>query len=499
MNALELDSTMNAATENPLFAGEVYAMTIDGQAVAGQAVGGSGTIPVIDPATGATFASAPDCTPMQLDEAVASARAAFVKWRAVPIANRQELVSRAGDVLIANADALARLFTREQGRPFAMALQEITGAGEWLRKVATMTPPVHVAEDSETQLIETRYVPLGVVCAIAPWNFPVTLAMWKVGPALVAGNTMVLKPSPFTPLCTLLIGRLFADIFPPGVLNVISGGDQLGPQMTAHGGFAKISFTGSTATGKRVMETAAKELKRVTLELGGNDAAIVLPDVDLDEVAQKIFFGAFFNTGQICIATKRLYVHESIYDGLRDRLVALAGAIKVGDGSEQGSVLGPIQNRRQYDRVLGLLDDARATGLVLIEGMAVPDNGGYFVPVTIVDNPPETSRVVQEEAFGPILPMMKFADVDEVIARANASEYGLAGAVWSKNTDRALDIARRIETGTVWINQNLNLRPDTPFAGHKQSGLGVENGMEGLLEYMQPQSIYLARGPSTQV
>jgi acyl-CoA reductase-like NAD-dependent aldehyde dehydrogenase len=302
----------------------------------------------------------------------------------------------------------------------------------------------------------------------------------------------VLKPSPFTPLCTLKIGQLFADIFPPGVFNVISGGDELGPMMTSHPGFAKISFTGSTATGKRVMESAAKDLKRVTLELGGNDAAIVLPDVDLDEVAQKIFFGAFFNSAQICVATKRLYVHEDVYDGLRDRLAAIASAVKVGDGGEQGTVLGPIQNKRQYDRVMDLLDDARANQLTLIQGSAVPE-AGYFVPVTIVDNPPESSRVVQEEAFGPILPMLKFADIDDVIDRANASDYGLAGAVWSKDTAKAVDIARRMETGTVWINQNLNLRPDTPFGGHKHSGAGVENGMEGLLEYMAPQAVYLAR------
>jgi acyl-CoA reductase-like NAD-dependent aldehyde dehydrogenase len=361
-----------------------------------------------------------------------------------------------------------------------------------MQAVATMAPPAHVMVDSDQQRIETHYVPLGVVCAIAPWNFPVNLAMWKVAPALVAGNTMVLKPSPFTPLCTLKIGELFRDIFPPGVLNVISGGDALGPLMTAHPGFAKISFTGSTATGKRVMESAAKDLKRLTLELGGNDAAIVLPDVDLDEVAPKIFFGAFANTAQICVATKRLYVHEDVYDGLRDRLVAIARGTKVGDGAEQGTGLGPIQNQRQYERVLELLEDARAQGLTLHQGGEAPASG-YFIPITIVDNPPEEARVVQEEAFGPILPMLRFSDVEEVIARANDSPYGLAGAVWSKDVERAVDIAHRLETGTVWVNQNLNLRPDTPFAGHKQSGFGVENGLEGLLEYMAPRSVYVAR------
>jgi acyl-CoA reductase-like NAD-dependent aldehyde dehydrogenase len=464
-----------------------YVMTIGGRSVVGET-----SIDVINPATGEVFAQAPDCTSGQLDDAVASAKAAFKSWRNVPIEARQAAVRKAGDVLLANADELARLFTREQGRPVDAAKQEIQGAALWLQAVAGMTPPVHVSEDSPQQFIETRYVPLGVICAIAPWNFPVTLAMWKVAPALVAGNTMVLKPSPFTPLCTLKIGELLRDVFPPGVLNIISGGDALGPMMTSHPGFAKISFTGSTATGKRVMESAAKDLKRVTLELGGNDAAIVMPDVDLDDVAQKIFFGAFFNTAQICVATKRLYVHESVYDGLRDRLLAIASSVKVGDGADQGSVLGPIQNKRQYDRVMALLEDAKASNLTLLQGAETPAKG-YFIPVTIVDNPPESARVVQEEAFGPILPMLKFKDVDDVIERANASEYGLAGAVWSKDVSKAIEIARRMETGTVWINQNLNLRPDTPFAGRKGSGLGVENGMEGLLEYMAPQAVYVAR------
>ncbi|ABS62646.1 aldehyde dehydrogenase [Parvibaculum lavamentivorans DS-1] len=465
-----------------------YVMTIDGTAVASEA-----TIDVVNPATGKPFAFAPDCSKAQLDAAVAAAGSAFKNWRRTPIAERQAMVAKAGDLLVAHADEMARLFTREQGRPVELAKREIVGAGMWMTAVAEMTPPVHVSEDSDKQFIETRYVPLGVICALAPWNFPVNLAMWKVAPALVAGNTMVLKPSPFTPLCTLKIGELFADVFPAGVFNVISGGDELGPMMTRHPGFAKISFTGSTATGKRVMESAARDLKRVTLELGGNDAAIVLPDVDLDAVAQNIFLGAFLNTSQICVATKRLYVHEDIYDGLRDRLVAIARTTKVGDGAEQGTVLGPIQNKRQYDRVVALLEDAKANRLTLIHGAAIPESDGYFVPVTIVDNPPEDSRVVQEEAFGPILPMLKFSDIDDVIDRANASEYGLGGQVWSADTDKAIEIARRLETGTVWVNQMLNLRADTPFGGHKQSGFGVENGMEGLLEYMVPQAVYVAR------
>lgn len=460
-------------------------MTINGRGVTSPQV-----IKVINPATGEAFATAPDCTREQLDDAVGTARRAWEGWRRTPLGERQAAVRRVAGVLRDHADALARLFTAEQGRPLKAARQEITGAADWLDVVAGMSPPEHLTERPDGQRIHTRHVPLGVICAIAPWNFPVSLAMWKLGPALVAGNTMVLKPSPFTPLCTLRIGELLRDVLPAGVLNVISGGDRLGPWMTAHPGFAKISFTGSTATGKAVLASAAADLKRVTLELGGNDAAIVMPDVDVDAVAQKIFFGAFFNTAQICVATKRLYVHEDIYDALRERLVAIARSVKVGDGTEQGTVLGPIQNRRQFDRVMELLDDARRNGLTLLQGADVPASG-YFIPVTIVDNPPETSRVVQEEAFGPVLPMMRFSDVDEVVARANDSPYGLAGAVWSADEAAAIAIAERLETGTVWINQNLNIRPDTPFAGHKQSGFGVENGMEGLLEYTVPQAIHL--------
>lgn len=462
-----------------------YRMLIGGELVSSPA-----TIDVINPATGVSFANAPNCTREQLDLTVQIAMEAFKSWRSTPISKRQRCLLAAADLLEANASELSRLFTREQGRPTDGAIAEIGIGVTWLRAYAAMEPPVHVVDSGDGQWVETRYVPLGVVGAISPWNFPVNLSIWKIAPALLAGNTLVLKPSPYTPLCMLKIGELFQKVFPAGVLNIISGDDDLGPMMTSHPGFAKISFTGSTATGKKVLEAAAKDLKRVTLELGGNDAAIVLPDVDVEGVAQSIFFGAFFNTSQICVATKRLYIHAEIYDRMRDQLAMIAEQATVGDGSEQGTVLGPIQNERQYQRVTGLLKDARDTGLTLIEGAAVPQTG-YFVPVTLVDNPPENSRVVQEEAFGPILPLLKFNDIDEVIERANASEYGLAGSVWSADVEAAKSIARRLETGTVWINQNLVLRPDVPFAGHKQSGFGVENGLEGLLEYMAPQAVYV--------
>ena len=467
--------------------------------IAGRPAGAAGTIDVINPATGLSFASAPNAGAAELDAAVTAATEAFPGWKRLGIAERRAKLMALADAIEANAAALGSLFLREQGRPAPLAEREINSGATWLRTVGNQDVPVEVAEDTETRRVEVHHEPLGVVCGLVPWNFPFLLAIWKIAPALLTGNTMVIKPSPFTPLCLLKLGELSRDILPPGVLNVLSGDDALGPLMTAHPGFAKISFTGSTATGKRVMETASKDLKRVTLELGGNDAAIIMPDVDIEKVAQQLFFGAFFNSAQICIATKRMYIHADIYDALRDKLHELAKEASVGDGSQQGVMFGPVQNAPQYRRVTALIDEARAEGLTLLEGAAVPDGGGYFIPITLVDNPPESSRVVTEEAFGPVLPLLKFDDLDDVIARANDSEYGLAGAVWSDDIDQAVAIAHRMETGTVWINQNLANGPHIPFAGAKQSGMGMENGLEGLLEYTQAKSIFIPKKMSEAV
>lgn len=468
-------------------AAETYEMLIDGKAVAGAA-----TIAVRNPATEQVFGYAPAADADDLNNAVSAATRAFPAWRDLPLAERKKTLLAAADIIDAHAAELAALFTKEQGRPLRGAKAEIRGSAFWLRATTNLDLPLEVTEDTDTRRIEVHHVPLGVVCGIVPWNFPVLLAFYKIGPALMAGNTMVLKPSPLTPLVMLRIGVLIRDCFPDGVLNIISGGDELGPLMTAHKGFAKISFTGSTATGRRVMETASKDLKRITLELGGNDAAIVMPDVDVDAVADQLFEGAFHNTAQVCVATKRMFIHADIYDRLRDRLHQLAKETRVGDGAEQGNRYGPIQNEAQYRRVLALLDDARTTGLTLLEGGPVPEIG-YFIPLTLVDNPPDDSRVVVEEAFGPILPLLKFHDVDEVVARANDTEYGLAGAVWSADIEQATAIAHRLDTGTVWINQNLYSTPFTPLAGAKQSGFGQENGVAGLLEFTRPKAIYIPK------
>lgn len=462
-----------------------YPMLIDGRAETSEAL-----LDVINPATEAVVGRVPDCTPEQLDAAVAAARAAFPGWRDTPYAERQAALRSIAAALTAHAEELKLLLTAEQGKPHAAALAELGAAVWWIGAVAEQELPETVSDAMPGLRSVTRHVPLGVVGAIVPWNFPVLLAIWKIGPALLTGNTMVLKPSPNTPVTTLRLGELLRDLLPPGVLNIVSGGDSLGPWMSAHPGIDKISFTGSTATGRKVMASAAANLKRLTLELGGNDAAIVLPDADVDAIAEPLFWAAFANSGQVCVAAKRVYVHSSIYDALAAALVAVARRVRMGDGAAEGTALGPVQNRAQYERVKGLIAASREAGHRFLVGGTVAEGQGYFVPVTLVDDPPDDARVVREEAFGPVLPLLRYDELDDAIARANACEYGLGGSVWSSDLDAAAAVAARLETGTVWINSAQGLTPFAAFAGHKQSGVGAENGLEGLLEFTVPQTLY---------
>jgi acyl-CoA reductase-like NAD-dependent aldehyde dehydrogenase len=463
-----------------------YTMTIDGKSV-----GASSTFEVFNPATEEVIAAAPEATREQFEAAVSAAKAAFPAWSARPLAERQAFVSRLGDAIEAHAEEFMRLLTREQGKARKGAEWEVGGSYIWCREIAKQELPLHVVEQTEGRTVETRRVPLGVVGGITPWNFPILLAVWKIAPALVAGNTMVLKPSPYTPLCTLKLGEIVRDILPPGVLNVVSGGNELGSWLTQHKDIRKISFTGSTATGRKIMEACSSNLKRITLELGGNDPAIVLPDVNVQETAEKLFWAAFQNSAQFCVAAKRLYIHEDIYDELADALVAYARTVKVGDGADQGTDLGPIQNRMQFEKLKNLLADAKDKGQHFLLGGEVEDRKGFFVPVTIIDNPPEDSRVVVEEAFGPVLPLLKFKDINDVIDRANDTEYGLAASVWGKDIAAARGIAERIEAGTVWVNEIHSFSPHVAFGGHKQSGIGIENALEGLSEYTNSQTLVI--------
>ncbi|GMM92726.1 aldehyde dehydrogenase family protein [Qipengyuania sp. MTN3-11] len=462
--------------------------------IGGEMVTTAGTLEVINPANEQVIATVPSCGKDELDRAVAAARTAFKTWRKTSPEERKKVVQGIAAAIKENADELFRLLTSEQGKPHAQAQQEIYGAAGLAAAQATLTLDDVINQDDDTRLSRTRRVPVGVVGGIVPWNFPVMMAIQKIVPALISGCTIVLKPSPFTPLTTLRIAELIRDVVPAGTVNIITGPDELGPLITEHPDIDKITFTGSTATGKKIMEGASRDLKRITLELGGNDASIVLPDADVEKVAEQLFWSSFSNAGQICVAAKRIYIHEDIYDDLSKAIAEYAKGVTVGDGSHQGTGVGPIQNKKQFDRVCELIQDAKDNGYqFLVGGEVDPSGSGYYVPITILDNPPEDARIVAEEQFGPVMPLMKFSSVDEVIARANASEYGLAGAVWTKDTDQGVAIAEQLETGTVWINEFLHISPFAPFGGHKQSGFGAEYGTEGLKEFTYPQVITVKR------
>ena len=449
---------------------------------------------VVNPANEEVIGQVPACGQAELDKAVAAAREAFKTWRKTSLEERRAAIMAISGAIKENGEELFRLLTSEQGKPHAQAQQEIYGAAGMSAAQSTLELEDEINEDSDARLSRTRRVPVGVVGGIVPWNFPVMMAIQKIVPAMLSGCTIILKPSPFTPLTTLRIAELIADKVPKGVVNIITGEDSLGPLITQHPDIDKITFTGSTATGKKIMEGASADLKRITLELGGNDASIVMPDADPKKVAEQLFWSSFSNAGQICIAAKRIYIHEDIYDELSEAIVEYARNVKVGDGAQQGTGVGPIQNKKQYDRVLELIEDARDKGYkFLLGGDKDPSGTGYFVPLTILDNPPEDARIVAEEQFGPVMPLMKFKTEDEVIAKANNSEYGLAGAVWTANPDKGVEIAEQLETGTVWVNEFLHLSPFAPFGGHKQSGFGAEYGKEGLKEFTYPQVITVKR------
>jgi acyl-CoA reductase-like NAD-dependent aldehyde dehydrogenase len=464
-----------------------YSLLIDGRLVAG-----AHTMPVINPATEEVLVQCPRASVEQLNQAVAAAKAAFPGWAATPIGERRKVIVQMAEAIEKNANELARILTQEQGKPIGDATGETMAMAGFFRYFASLDLPMRVIEDSAGRKVEAHRRPLGVVGAIIPWNFPLMILAFKLPPALLAGNTLVVKPAPTTPLASLKFAELVAGILPPGVLNFVTDANDLGDVLTHHPDVRKISFTGSTATGRKVMASAAETLKRITLELGGNDAGVVLDDAKPKTVAKGIFDGAFMNSGQVCLAIKRLFVHESIYDEMCDELARLCEAAIVDDGLKQGTNLGPLQNKMQYEKVKAFLDDARAHGKI-VAGGEVMDRPGYFIRPTIVRDIAEGSRLVDEEQFGPVLPILKYADTDEAIRRANNTSYGLGASVWSSNLERAHDVASKLEAGTVWINKHLDMAPHIPFGGAKTSGLGVEFAEEGLAEFTQLQVINMAR------
>jgi acyl-CoA reductase-like NAD-dependent aldehyde dehydrogenase len=462
-----------------------FAHLIDGRLETSEA-----SFDVINPSTDTAFARCPDASRDQFERAVAAARRAFRSWKNTSFEERRDCLSRWCDALQRRLDELAVILTMEQGKPVAVAKAEIERAIYIVRHLITIPVEPQVLRNDATGRAELHYKPLGVVAGITPWNVPIVMAAPKIASALYTGNTMILKPSPYTPLATLLLGEIAADIFPPGVLNILAGGNDLGQWMTEHAGIDKINFTGSVGTGKRVMASASSSMKRVTLELGGNDAAIVLNDVDPKAIAARLFQGAFGNSGQVCQAIKRLYVHDDVYEAVVSELVAIARRVKVGDGFEEGVEYGPIQNKMQYQRVLEILEDtARQPGVRIMAGGHALDRPGYFIAPTIVADIAEGTRLVDEEPFGPVLPVIRFRDLDEVIERANDTRFGLAGSVWTNDLNKGAQIAGRLETGVAWVNHHVGTAPDYPFGGVKESGMGRSNGLMGLQRNMEPQLV----------
>lgn len=446
-------------------------------------------LPVENPATLAHVGEAPSFDRVMLDAAVTSARAALPGWSATPFDARGEILQAMADAVDKIAEDVAALLTAEQGKPIAEARREVSRVGQWFRGTATLDAPAIRRDRGDGRICETRYLPLGVVAAIAPWNYPLLLAAFKLAPALLAGNVVILKPSPYTPLSTLVVFEAVQAFLPPGVLTVATGDDALGPWLTSHPGIDKVSFTGSTATGRRVMAAAAPTLKRVTLELGGNDAAIVLDDADLDAIAGPLFWSAFRNAGQVCVATKRLYVQRRLYRPLVEAMIEKARAVTLGDGADPAVLMGPTNNAAQQARVNGLIDDAKARGARVETGGNDCSLPGYFVQPSIVTDIDEDARIVQEEQFGPVLPILPFDDVDDAIERANRTDFALGASIWSSDVGRARRIAGRMIAGGVWVNESGALSPTVPFGGLRQSGVGVEGGEEGLLGYMQLQTL----------
>lgn len=464
-----------------------YSMTIDGEAV-----DTAESVEIRDPATNEVHSTAPACTEEQVDLVMRAAARAQCEWRLDDEQRRKDL-RRCAEVIGENAAEIANLLTAEQGKPIAESQREVGAAAAWFGYYAGIEQSVQVVQDDALARIEVHRKPLGVIVAITPWNYPILLASWKLAPALRAGNTVVLKPSPFTPLTSLLIGRLLAEVLPPGVLNVISGPDDLGALVTGHPIPRKISFTGSTRTGRLVGRAATESLKKVTLELGGNDAAIVLDDVEPDSIAEKVFWAAFINNGQTCIAIKRLFVPRRSYGRYLDALSALADGAVVGAGKDPASQLGPLNNRLQYDKVRALTEEAVKSGARLTTNRSMIDSPGHFLRPSIIADASDEARVVAEEQFGPVLPVLPYDSVDEAIARSNGTEFGLAGSVWSGDLARAQGIANQLECGTAWINTHAAPSPRAPFAGTKDSGIGVENGPWGLDSYTELQTQYIAR------
>lgn len=461
--------------------------------IGGEAVASDRYFDVFSPSTGEIVGRAPLTSADTLDKAVAAANAAFKTWSKTSDEDRAAACMAIAGKVEEHAEEIARLISMEQGKPLngIGSRFEMGGVQGWAAYTSSLSMPVKVLQDNEEGRVELHRKPVGVVGSITPWNWPVLISAWHFLPAIRSGCTVIIKPSPFTPLSTIRLVEVLNEVLPAGVLNVVACDDKttsVGARMSAHEDIRKIVFTGSCATGVKIMETAAQTMKRLTLEMGGNDAGIVMPDVDPAAIAEGLFFGAFLNNGQTCAALKRLYVHADVYDEVCNALVDFAKNIPVGDPLSEDSVLGPISNQMQFDKVKSLVDASKGMGRVLLGGE--PGEGLYFPP-TIIADLDSSAPLVAEEQFGPALPIIKFTDIGDAIAMANDVEVGLGGSVWTKDIAKGQEIASRLECGSVWLNRHGMIQPNAPFGGVKKSGLGVEFGQEGFLEYTDVQTQFI--------
>ena len=466
-----------------------FSLTIGGKPAATRK-----TFNVLNPADESVVAACPEGTVELVDQAVAAARAAFKSWSALPDTERVNKLLAIGDLIEKHHAELSQLITREQGKTQSGpgANFEVGGSAAWARVTAGLSIPEETIQDDQKGKIVLRRKPVGVVASITPWNWPMLIATWHIVPALRVGCTVVIKPSPFTPLSTLRLVELMNQVLPPGVINVVTGGADVGNHLVNHPDVNKVVFTGSVATGKKVMEGAAQTLKRVTLELGGNDAGIILPGTNIEPHLEKLFWGCFINAGQTCAALKRLYVHEDQYDEVVQKFAAFAAKIPVGDGLDPKNLIGPVSNKMQFDKVSDFVEDARKHGAKIVLGGNPPKQPGFFYPLTVIANATDEMRVVKEEQFGPVIPLVKYKTVEEAIERANALEVGLGGSIWGNDTQEASKYASRLECGTAWVNHHGTLHPLAPFGGVKCSGIGTEFNVDGLKEYTTVQVMNVA-------
>jgi acyl-CoA reductase-like NAD-dependent aldehyde dehydrogenase len=492
---------------SPLSAGqgqeqlESFDLFIDGRCV--PAISGK-TFATIDPYTRQAWANVPDADSNDIDLAVAAARRALSgPWGTMSGFARAKLIRRLGELIAANAEPLARMEVRDSGKLYREMIFQLRYLPEWFNYYAGLADKLEgrtIPTDKSNFFVYTRRLPVGVVAAITPWNAPMMLMAMKLAPALSAGCTFVLKPSEHAPASTLAFAKLVEEAgIPAGVFNVVTGLDRgLGAHLASHPGVNKVVFTGSTATGRLVAQAAASQLNGVILELGGKSPQVVFEDADIAAAANGVIAGIFAAVGQTCMAGSRLIAHRSIVDDLVKRIVERAQTIRLGDPQDEATEMGPMSNLPQYLRVCEFLKSAKEEGATVATGGVDEPSNGWFIKPTVLTGLTPNMRVVKEEIFGPVLCVLPFDTEDEAIAMANDTEYGLAGSVWTQNIQRAHRVSDKLRAGTVWVNSYRAVSPSVPFGGFGSSGVGRENGIESILDFMETKAVWVELSGATR-